>query len=160
MKGNLSLLRLALALLAACWAGGCTKPVSTDASGAPVDPKELQAKASPAFVEVPMPVGFKYDEDRSRSATWPGGEYIDHFYTGSSDRFEVARFYRKQMPLSGWLAKPEDQSGGGIITQEYDRQGKTCRVRISNAGVFTGTEIHVTVFPNPQAAGPAGVRKQ
>jgi hypothetical protein len=158
MKGNL---RLLLVLAAACWTAGCTKTGSSGAAGgASVDVPEMQAKASPAFVEVPMPVGFKYDVDRSRSATWAGGEYVDHFYTGSADRFAVARFYRKQMPLSGWAPKPEDQSGGGIITQEYDKQGKTCRVRISDAGVFTGTEVHVTVFPNPQAAGPSGARKQ
>ena len=143
---------------AAFLTAGCPS-TNTDSGGTTTAGPELSAMAGAYIPEVPTPVGFKYKDEKSKSATYANGRFVNHIYNGSADKYAVARFYRKQMPLVGWVSKPETQSQG-VIFQEYDRKGETCRVRIYDGGIFVGTEIEVTVFANPQAEGPQPVRNK
>ena len=152
----------ALGLAAAAFLmAGCPSTNTDNAGGGmtPTDSSELAAMAKPYILEVPTPVGFKYKDEKSKSATFGNGRYINHIYNGSADKYAVARFYRKQMPVAGWALKPETQSQGAVF-QEYDRKGETCRIRIYDGGLFDRTEIEVTVFSNPQAEGPPPARNK
>lgn len=142
--------RIGLALLSVsvALAGGCTNS-NVDASG------ELIPQARPAIEDVPMPMGFKFDDSRSRNFVAPGMRVIDHVYTGSGDKFAVARFYRKQMAAGGWLVRPETNAQG-VVTLEFEKETDICRVILEDAGMFkNNTEIKIQVYPHGRAnSGP------
>ncbi len=143
------LLAVVFGLIAGC---NGSKTAATEPTG-PVE--ELAAQARTPIPDVPMPVKFKYRDNKSRSFTVPGIRFVDHVYTGPSEKFAVARFFRKQMPLSGWARKSETQAQG-IVTQEFDKEGETCRVILSNHGLFGGTEVKVQLYPSGRPAAPGG----
>ena len=143
-KFGLVLLAVSIALC-----GGCTNN-NIDASG------ELAPQAKPPIADVPMPMGFTFEEARSRHNVSPGGiKFIDHVYTGPAEKFAVARFFRKQMPLSGWQARPEVLAQG-IMTLEFEKEADTCRVVLTDAGMFKDhTEIQIQLYPHGRTdSGP------
>ncbi|HUS47719.1 MAG TPA: hypothetical protein VNA25_21450 [Phycisphaerae bacterium] len=146
------LLAVVFGLIAGC---NETKTATTGPAG-PVE--ELQAQVRPPLSDVPMPVKFKYKDNKSRSFDVPGIRFVDHVYTGPSEKFAVARFFRNQMPLSGWSRKTETQVQG-IVKQEFDKDGETCRITLSDHGLFGGTKVQVEVYPSGRAPGSGGPRE-
>ena len=61
---------------------------------------ELIAVARPRLADVPVPVGFDLDEDRSRDFSSGGARWADNVYSGSADKETAARFYIRQMPIA------------------------------------------------------------
>ncbi len=55
-------------------------------------PKGLIAQVQPPLPDLPVPVGFKLEEGKSRSFEAAGPRYIDHTYKGRADKFAVKRF--------------------------------------------------------------------
>ncbi len=143
-RGSLFWVLLAAAGLAVgCnGSGGAGGP----AAAAPADATELAAEATPAIPDVPLPLGFKYVENRSYSSAAPGVRMIVHVYEGPKDKFAVARFYRKQMPLSGWQIKNETDVLA-VKTLEFTKESESCRITLQDGGLFTKTEVRVHVFP-------------
>ncbi len=144
--------RMGLLLAAlACAAVGCTPSSSSNNSGgssaAPSASPDLPALANPTVPDVPVPAGFKWDQSKSQNSATPGVRVISHIYKGSSEKFAVARFYRKQMPISGWALRA-DTFDQGIVTLGFEKEAESCRVILSDSGIFGGTEILVRLYPN------------
>lgn len=128
-------------------AAGCNNNASVNTGSTPREvgvPNELVAKARPPVPDVPVPLGFDLDEDESRSLASAGIRWVDHRYTGNPDKWAVGRFYKRQMPLNGWVLD-SDQMSQGLITLSFSKGVERCDVRISDGGLFTGTVIRISV---------------
>jgi hypothetical protein len=130
---------------------GCTPSSSANNSGGSnaggsVSP-DLPALASPMVPDVPVPAGFKWDQGKSQNSATPGVRVISHIYKGSAEKFAVASFYRKQMPVSGWVLRA-DNFDQKIVTLEFEKEAESCRVILSDSGLFGGTEVLVRLYPN------------
>jgi hypothetical protein len=149
--------KLGLALILAAAAGmavGCGGSSTSSAAGssdpALADATELAAQARPPIPDVPMPVDFRYIDDRSYSWDAPGVRTIVHVYHGSKDKFAVARFFRKQMPLAGW-ARVSESEGWNVKTMDFTKGGESCRITLQDGPIFVKTEVRVQVFPGARA---------
>src|SRR3990172_3595374 len=77
-------------------AAGSEQPVK------PEPPPGLVAQAYPPIPDLPVPLGFHMDEQRSRNTAAGGIRVVQHLYKGRADKFELQRFYRQQMRIAGW----------------------------------------------------------
>ena len=96
-----------LAVAAALLTTGCLQHPRTRSkrkAAAPSAAKrpELAATSSPPVPDLPVPQGFRLDESRSRTFASAGSRYVDHVYEGNADKYTIARFYKRQMPISRW----------------------------------------------------------
>lgn len=144
-----------LVLGAAGLLAGC--PSSSTEPGNGPAPTELAPMAIPPIPEVPLPVGFRLIEDRSLSMIRPGVQMIAHTYRGPADKYAVRRFYWKQMPLSGWVRRSENDVHS-VAVMDWDKEGGDCRITIQDGGLFDKTEIKIEVHTIEKAA-PGGPRK-
>jgi len=161
MNGKLG---LALVLAAAaCMAAGCPGPGARGANGsgdgAMVDSTELAAQARPPIPDVPVPVDFRYIEDRSYSWAAPGVRTIVHVYHGPKDKFVVARFFWNQMRLAGWQ-KVDESDGWSVKTMRFTKDGEDCYITLQDGPLFVKTEVRVQVFPGARAVQSGANRKQ
>lgn len=139
--------RLGLMLAAVvCVAVGCNSGAGSNPSPGG-GPHELQQQANPPVLDLPLPMGFKYDESKATARQEPGMRIINHVYQGSDDKYSVARFYRKQMPVMGWNIRFESLDKG-VLTLEFEKEAETCRIELKDSGWFGGTEIVARVYPN------------
>jgi hypothetical protein len=147
----------------ACLVAGCPGPnagaPNGSGNGALVDSTELAAQARPPIPDVPMPVDFRYVEDRSYSWAAPGARTIVHVYHGPKDKFAVARFFRKQMPLAGW-GLVNESDGWSVKTMDFTKANEICRITLQDGGLFVKTEVRVQVGPGPRAGESGTSRKQ
>ena len=130
--------------------GGCgdsDKKLETTSGGyrevAP--PIELIARARPPIHDMPVPIGFKLDENRSRNFTAAGARYVDHMYKGSADKWVVARFYKRQMPTNRWTFVT-DIFAQGDIRLDFERETERCQIIIGKGSLFHPTYIKVQLW--------------
>ncbi len=116
-------------------------------------PIELIARASPPIHDLPVPIGFKLDEDRSRNFTAAGARYIDHLYKGSADKWVVARFYKRQMPTNQWTFVT-DIFAQGDVRLDFERQTERCQIIIGKGSLFHPTYIKVQSWTTGRIAVP------
>ncbi len=108
----------------------------------------LRATGRPNIPDVPVPVGFSLDESRSRNYDTGVARFVDHLYKGSKERWEVARFYRDQMPVSRWTYVT-DVFAQGVHTLEFEKGSERCVINIRKGSFFwpwhrTYIEVRVT----------------
>lgn len=141
---------MALAAIAAMAATGCNNTQTVDASsGAPrmMEPTpELVAQSRPPVPDLPVPVSFGLNEDRSRSFAAAGARYVDHVYAGRADKFSVGRFYKRQMPINRWTLVT-DIFAQGSVTLDFEKEGERCHIVIDETNnLFHPTQITVQLF--------------
>jgi hypothetical protein len=156
MNGKLGLAMVfvtATAAAALCMTAGCPRSGGSGASGeaAMVEP-ELAAQASPPIPDVPVPMGFSYVENRSSSSAVPGVRAVTHTYHGSKDKFAAARFFRKQMQMSGWQLATETD-GWAVKTMDFTKENEACRITLQDGPIFVKTEVRVQIYPAARAGG-------
>ncbi len=117
-------------------------------------PPELAPKASPAIADVPMPEGFEYDESASRHQVAGGLRLIDHTYTGRKDKYDVLRFYRKQMAANQWTLMRETMLRGDIV-MDYDKGNERCSITINKDNWLSPTRVRVVLSPVGKVDLPA-----
>lgn len=148
------LLTIAAAMLLAA---GCNRTQTVDASsGAPqmVEPMaELIAQPRPPIPDMPVPIGFDLDEGKSRSFAAAGARYIDHLYKGRSDRFAVARFYKRQMPVNRWTLVT-DMFVQGDIMLDFEKETERCRVIVTSGSLFHSTYVKVQLWTSGRIESP------
>jgi len=108
----------------------------------------LRAQAKPKIPDVPVPVSFSLDESRSRNYDTGVARFVDHLYKGSKDKWEVARFYRNQMPVSRWTYVT-DVFAQGVYTLEFEKGSERCVINIRKGSFIwywhrTYIEVRVT----------------
>lgn len=77
----------------------------------------LVPQARPPVADVPVPIGFKLIEPASRSFIAGDERRIKHAYQGGAEKFDVKRFYARQMPLNGWKLLNEQFLSGEFMLQ-------------------------------------------
>jgi len=147
-----------LVLLAGCnnqpntvdTSGGAYREVST--------PVQLVAQARPPILDLPVPIGFRLDETRSRNFAAAGARYVDHLYRGSGDKFAVARFYKRHMPISRWVLVT-DMFVQGDIMLDFEKESERCRIIISQGGLFNNCTIKVQLWTTGRIPTAQGIKK-
>lgn len=108
-------------------------------------PIELIARAYPWIPDVPVPIGFDLDESRSRDFMAAGARYVDHLYKGRADKWAVARFYKRQMPIHRWTFVT-DIFAQGDIRLDFEKETERCQVVISKGSWWHPTYIKVQLW--------------
>jgi len=106
---------------------------------------ELRAQARPPIPDLPVPVGFRLDEGKSRTFEAGGARYIDHVYRGGSDKFTVARFFKKQMQISRWTLMTS-MFVQGDIRLDFEKGAERCSITITDGDLFHKTHVNVQLW--------------
>jgi hypothetical protein len=152
------MLLLALsAVLAGCGGSSESAGVATDGPNAVGPIPELVAMRRPPIDDLPVPIGFYLDDERSRNTTVAGARLIDHLYKGRADKFAVGRFYKQQMPISRWTLV-RDRFAQGEVLQDYEKDTERCQISITDGGLFGSTKVNIGVWTSGgRIVPPAGV---
>jgi hypothetical protein len=133
-----------LAMLAGCNGGGSGQ--ASDGAYREVSaPVELVAKSRPPIPDVPVPIGFDLDENRSRNFAAAGLRTVDHLYKGNADKFAVARFYKRQMPISRWVLVTDRFAQGDIIL-DFEKETEHCSIMIDEGDMWNSVFLKVQVW--------------
>jgi hypothetical protein len=145
------------ALLAATVLAGCASQGERTAGQAPrtVNPG-LVPRANPPIGDVPVPLGFNLDENKSIDFVIAGSRFAKHKYKGGADKLEVKRFYERQMPINRWTLTTS-MFLGGDINMDFEKETDRCRVTVNDGGLFHRSIIHVVLWTSGpvQLATPA-----
>lgn len=158
---RIALWTAALAGLLGCQSGGGS---SAPAAAGPstvqdVDAlPEMVALARPPIADLPVPVGFHLQEDKSRSFEAAGMRYIDHLYYGHGDRFAVKRFYERQMPISRWVLVT-DMFIRGSVMMDFEKGSERCQISINSTGWFNGLKIQIAVWTSGPIRADRGTKE-
>jgi hypothetical protein len=138
---------------------GCNSSNTVDSSGGAMRevsaPVELVAQAIPPVADLPVPIGFKLDEGRSRYFAAAGTRYVDHFYKGGADRFAVGRFYKRHMPISRWVAVTDRFVQGDIIL-DFEKDMDRCSIIVCKGSLFHSTYIKAKLWTAGRIQAPSG----
>jgi hypothetical protein len=155
-----------MVLLAAVATTGCNSNTTNDSGGSArqAEPTELVAMSRPPVPDLPVPIGFDLDQGRSRNLAAAGVRWVDHVYKGSGDKFAVARFYRRQMPINRWVLVTEMFSKGDLKL-DFEKQNERCHITLSDGDVFHATIIRTELWtagrvPQPQSPPQAPSPKE
>lgn len=119
---------------------------------------ELVARAIPPIRDLPVPIGFKLDEGRSRNFRGGTARYVDHLYKGGADKFAAARFYMRHMPIQRWVLVT-DMFVQGDVMMDFKKESESCRVIVSDGSLFNPTYIKITLWTSGRIQSPAGAGK-
>ena len=116
----------------------------------------LGRTARPIIADIPLPRGFRLDEDRSRDVSAAGQRWIDHVYIGSAGKFAVREFYLTEMSKYRWILVTKSFIQGQV-TLDYRKDAETCRVIVEDApGLFDRVAIKVFILTSGPIREPAG----
>ncbi len=134
---------------------GCGGSGNNDNSNRSAGAGELVGQSRPPVADLPVPSGFSLDQEQSRGFTTGGARWVDHVYKGSDDKFAVARFYKRNMPINNWNLMT-DMFVQGEIVLTFEKQREAARVVIRDGGLFTRTEISIQMWTKGQMPAPRG----
>jgi len=140
---------LGLAVLA-CMFAGCA-PASHPGI-------ELRAQVNPPVFDLPVPEGFVLDEGNSRSNDSGVARFVDHLYTGSASKFDVARFYKKRMVTNKWTFVNETFSLGDLNLR-FEKPGERCSVFITSGSWLHPTKLKIQLWTSELINRPATDKK-
>jgi hypothetical protein len=150
---------LVAALLAAmtasvCGCGWFEKKESGEAAGATGTaarpaPAHLP-QVNPPISDIPVPIGFKLDESKSRNYAVAGVRFVDHVYSGSGDKFELKRFYERYMVMNRWVPSTS-LFAQGRLELDFEKGGERSRITIVEGGWLEATRVSVLVWPDKPA---------
>jgi len=150
---------IAMVFLASVLVLGCTRTETIDSSsGAPRQMQaasDLVAQARPPIPDVPVPIGFELDQGKSRNFAAAGQRYVDHVYKGGSDKYAVARFFKRQMPVSRWTLVT-DMFAQGNITLDFEKQAERCRITLYDGSLLHPTKFKVQLWTSGRVSTPSG----
>ena len=119
---------------------------------------ELMGQARPPIPDLPVPMDFDLDEDKSRNFAAAGARYVDHVYKGRADKFAVARFYKRQMPISRWTLVT-DMFIQGDIMLDFEKDTERCRIMVTDGSLLHRTRIKVAMWTSGRIRTPTGARR-
>ena len=150
-----------VAMLSGC---GLFENKSTDVGGAQVGAGAgTQQQASdmtlpvphmqPPISDVPVPMNFKINENKSRNYAISGVRFVDHVYTGRGDKFVLKRFFERYMVMNRWTLATFVFAQGRVVL-DFEKDYERCQVTIWESDFFLGpTTISVILWPNKPSAG-------
>lgn len=126
---------LATALLGwGCEGNVAVPPVYRSVDGQPLaEPvgRGLVVRSNSPLADVPMPVGFVYVQDKSKSKTMAGVRYVQHLYQGRAELSDAVDFYRRQPALQGGWVLVSEQSEKGDTVLRFNKGRENLEVRVS-----------------------------
>ena len=105
----------------------------------------MSRSSRPPVADLPVPDGFRLDENASRSFAEGGSRYVDHLYTGRADKYNVSRFYKRYMPISRWTLTT-DMFIQGRMLLDFEKEGERCRIVIEETGVMGSSKVQAQVW--------------
>ncbi len=157
MKAKLMIVSL-VAVLAA---SGCDQQVghmaASDEAKLGIAP-ELVPAARTSVPDFPVPVGFSLDESLSRSFAAGGARSVFHVYRGRANKFDVARFYRKQMAVNRWVLVT-DRFLLGEVKMDFEKETERCLVVITDEKFRSSVAIQVELFTSGRIKSPTQGKK-
>ena len=115
---------------------------------------ELAAVAKPPVADLPVPLGFKLDEDHSRSNDSGVARFVDHLYWGSASKFAVSRFYKKAMVARRWRFVSETFSLGEQNLR-FEKSGEKVSVFITSGSWLHPTKLKLQLWTSELKSRPA-----
>ncbi len=112
---------------------------------------ELVGRSRLWVPDVPVPLRFNMDKERSRSWATGGFRVVDHRYVGRGDKLAVGRFYRREMKNSQWTNVSDLMIQGSILLR-FVKGRERCEVNITDASIGR-TEVIVNIFPETNTGG-------
>jgi hypothetical protein len=108
----------------------------------------LVATASPYFVDLPMPAGFKLLDKETTDYMTGGLRYAKQVYKGSADPVLVREFFQEQMPLSRWKWV-DTENEGGVQSLRFRKDEERCDIKVTREGrgLFLKTMIRIRISP-------------
>jgi len=146
--GTLPSIGLIAGLMTLSVAAGCQ---STEAKPLPVQSRTF-------VTDVPIPKGFKLEDNRSTDMTSGRNRSVWHEYKGRANVVSLRNFFRDQMPLSRWSLL-SDQNAKGEYTLIFEKDGETCMVFFKSVRRldFSNAMIRVTISRLDRSdAAPSG----
>jgi hypothetical protein len=141
------------------WAGCAPVHRSASRSGSARESgiAELSPSSRPPVADLPVPQGFELEESASRSFAEAGNRYVDHLYTGRADKYNVARFYKRYMPISRWTLTT-DMFIQGRMLLDFEKEGERCRIMIDETGMMGSSKVQAQVWSRGRVTMTASTR--
>ena len=114
---------------------------------------QLIAQGRPPVPDLPVPLGFKLDEGRSRDYSVAGARFVDHLYKGRADKFAIKRFYERQMPINRWVLSTAMFAGGDVML-DFEKDTERCRVTVTSGGLLRRKRIKVRLWTSGPIQSP------
>jgi len=133
-----------LCLIAVVFTAGCSEFLQRggERGGRP----EMVVADNLVIPDLPVPAGFKIDNDRSYFNVNPktGTRVVFVTYRGRGDALALMNFFRQNMAISGW--NPKEEAGDfGAYVLDFEKDKEAAEVRIV-PGRFK-TEFSISVNP-------------
>lgn len=125
-------------------------PLDT-APGAPapaVEEPGLKLAAEQRFTDVPLPSGVKEDLERSYIFESPTLQIGKMAYTTKAGVNELAQFYIRECPATGWKLDNIIQADGAELL--FTKPGKRLMVTIRSAGITKGRTLILNLTPSSE----------
>ena len=106
---------------------------------------DLIAISKPYVPDVPVPLDFKQVEKQSIDFGAGSARYVHHVYKGKADKWDVRRFYEKQMPINRWSLVTYMNSGGEI-SLDYEKGNERCRVIVTDGDWLYRSRVIVRLW--------------
>ncbi len=98
---------------------------------------------APRVADVPVPAGFKFNEQESLDRLANGLRFIRHLYEDGAKVRQVAEFYRRVMAPAGWTLV-EESFVSGMQRFHFEKGRESCHISIWDDW---GTKLLIQVFP-------------
>lgn len=144
---SLGLLTVGCMLSGCGWFSGASNPGAV-----------LVAIDKPLVHDLPVPVGFKFDEDASVGTDSGVDRRIYHVYWGSASKYAVSKFYERVMVTRKWRLIEESFSVGDQNLR-FEKPGEKCRVRITSGSWLHPTRLELQLWTSelkPRGANDSG----
>jgi len=102
-------------------------------------------RSAPPIGDLPVPIGFKLDENKSLDFVVAGSRFANHKYKGDADKLSVKRFYERQMPVNRWTLTTA-MFVGGDINMDFEKEMERCRITVKEGNWFHKTDIFVRLW--------------
>jgi hypothetical protein len=124
-------------------------PQVDNSNGAPRaiadEPNPLVARASSQVADLPVPLGFRYQEGKSRAQVSGALRYVSVYYKGYKSKERVASFYRRQMPANHRWKLESFRTDRGTFKLDFAKGGERCNIVITED--FWGNSlVHAEIY--------------
>lgn len=153
MKRSVSLAILMAVALTACQSyqfptfKRSSAPADLGGTGLPPDSEPGIPMASQSrFPDVPVPLNVKEDTERTYVYESPGLQIGRLVYTSRNDLAELAQFYVREAPATGWTMQSIQQAGAVDIV--FTKPGKRLNVTVRDLGMGRGRQLILNYTPD------------
>jgi hypothetical protein len=117
-------------------------PACSGSNHAEATPALIAAVNSP-IADVPIPAGFGMTGQSTSHVEASGVRTVDHWYSGSDDLLPVVKFYRDEMPKTGWAFADQNQLEHNQVALHFTKNSEDCVVTVKPGTFHTHIEVRI-----------------